>query len=247
MTLPLHLVTGETLTGRGVGDVVVLDGPEGRHAAIVRRTRVGERLLLTDGEGKRVEARVVAVGAGSLDLEVVSVTTDPLPSPRFVLVQALAKNDRDEQAVEAATECGVDEVVPWQASRSVVQWRGERGEKARRTWDAVLLAATKQSRRTRRPVLAATATTAELAVRVRGAAAAYVLHEDARMPLASVSLPATGDVVVVVGPEGGVAPEELAALESAGASVVRLGGTVLRSSSAGPAALAVLSAMARWR
>ncbi|HZB65996.1 MAG TPA: 16S rRNA (uracil(1498)-N(3))-methyltransferase [Ornithinibacter sp.] len=247
MTLPLHLLTGEALAGRRVGDVVVLDGPEGRHAATVRRTRVGERLLLTDGEGARVEARVVAVDAGSLDLEVVSVATDALPTPRFVLVQALAKHDRDEQAVEAATECGVDEVVPWQASRSVVQWRGERGEKARRKWDAVLVAATKQSRRTRRPVLAPTATTAELAARVRGAAAAYVLHEDARTPLASVSLPAAGDVVLVVGPEGGVAPEELAALESAGASAVRLGGTVLRSSSAGPAALAVLSAMARWR
>jgi 16S rRNA (uracil1498-N3)-methyltransferase len=247
MTLPLHLLPGEALAGRGVGDVVVLDGPEGRHAATVRRTRVGERLLLTDGEGTRAEAQVVAVGAGALDLRVVSVTTDPVPSPRFVLVQALAKHDRDEQAVEAATECGVDEVVPWQASRSVVQWRGARGEKARRKWDAVLVAATKQSRRTRRPVLASTATTADLAARVRGAAAAYVLHEDARTPLASVSLPDAGDVVVVVGPEGGVAPEELAALESAGASVVRLGDTVLRSSTAGPAALAVLSAMARWR
>ncbi len=111
----------------------VLDGPEGRHAATVRRTRVGEHLLLADGAGLRVEGEVVAVGSGTLDLRVVSVASDPAPSPRFVLVQALAKNDRDDQAVEAATECGVDEVVPWQASRSVVQWRGERGEKARRS------------------------------------------------------------------------------------------------------------------
>ena len=161
MTLPLHLLAPEALAGRGVGDVVVLDGPEGRHAATVRRTRVGEHLLLTDGAGLRVEGEVVAVGAGTLDLRVVSVASDPEPSPRFVLVQALAKNDRDDQAIEAATECGVDEVVPWQASRSVVQWRGERGEKARRKWDAVLVAATKQSRRTRRPVLAPTATTAD--------------------------------------------------------------------------------------
>jgi 16S rRNA (uracil1498-N3)-methyltransferase len=154
VTLPLHLLPTDALAGRGVGDVVVLDGPEGRHAATVRRTRVGEHLLLTDGAGLRVEAEVIAVGSGSLDLRVVSVTSDPEPSPRLVLVQALAKNDRDDQAIEAATECGVDEVVPWQASRSVVQWRGERGEKAWRKWDAVLVAATKQSRRTRRPVLA---------------------------------------------------------------------------------------------
>jgi 16S rRNA (uracil1498-N3)-methyltransferase len=247
MTLPLHLLPSEALSGRGVGDAVLLDGPEGRHAATVRRTRVGEHLLLTDGAGLRVEAEVVAVASASLDLVVVSVAHDPAPSPRLVLVQALAKNDRDDQAIEAATECGVDEVVPWQAGRSVVQWRGERGEKARRKWDAVLVAATKQSRRSRRPVLAPAATTADLVARVRAAAAAYVLHEDATVPLATVVLPDAGDVVVVVGPEGGVAPEEVALLEAAGAVTVRLGSTVLRSSSAGPAALAVLSAMSRWR
>jgi 16S rRNA (uracil1498-N3)-methyltransferase len=247
MTLPLHLLPSEALSGRGVGDAVLLDGPEGRHAATVRRTRVGEHLLLTDGAGLRVEAEVVAVASASLDLVVVSVAHDPAPNPRLVLVQALAKNDRDDQAIEAATECGVDEVVPWQAGRSVVQWRGERGEKARRKWDAVLVAATKQSRRSRRPVLAPAATTADLVARVRAAAAAYVLHEDATVPLATVVLPDAGDVVVVVGPEGGVAPEEVALLEAAGAVTVRLGSTVLRSSSAGPAALAVLSAMSRWR
>ncbi|MFL6151318.1 MAG: 16S rRNA (uracil(1498)-N(3))-methyltransferase [Ornithinibacter sp.] len=247
MTLPLHLLATEALAGRGAGDVVVLDGPEGRHAATVRRTRVGEHLLLTDGAGLRVEGEVVAVGVGTLDLRVVSVGSDPEPEPRFVLVQALAKNDRDDQAVEAATECGVDEVVPWQASRSVVQWRGERGEKARRKWDAVLVAATKQSRRTRRPALAPTATTADVAARVRASAAAFVLHEDATVPLVGVTLPDAGDVLVVVGPEGGIAPDELTALEDAGAVVVRLGSTVLRSSSAGPAALAVLSARSRWR
>ncbi len=247
MTLPLHLLPPDALAGREVGDVVVVDGPEGRHAATVRRTRVGEHLLLTDGAGLRLEGEVVAVGAGTLDLRVVSVGSDPEPQPRFVLVQALAKNDRDDQAVEAATECGVDEVVPWQAARSVVQWRGERGAKARRKWDAVLVAATKQSRRTRRPALDPTASTADVAERVRSAAAAFVLHEDAAVPLAGVTLPDAGDVLVVVGPEGGIAPDELTALEDAGAVLVRLGGTVLRSSSAGPAALAVLSAMSRWR
>ena len=176
-----------------------------------------------------------------------SVTAEPGPSPRFVLVQALAKGDRDEQAVEAATECGVDEVVPWQAARCVVRWRGERGERSRRKWDAVLVAATKQSRRARRPVLGATATTDELVARVGGATAAFVLHEQARAPLATADLPPAGDVLLVVGPEGGITPEELAALEEAGAVAVRLGRTVLRSSSAGPAALAVLSARERWR
>ncbi|KRE62534.1 16S rRNA (uracil(1498)-N(3))-methyltransferase [Nostocoides sp. Soil756] len=247
MTLPVHLVPAAALAGRGPGDTVRLDGPEGRHAVAVRRTRVGERLVLADGGGRAVEGEVVVVGRDELDVRVDAVRDEPEPSPRFVLVQALAKGGRDDQAIEAATECGVDEVVPWQAARSIVQWRGERGEKARRGWDAVLVAATKQSRRTRRPVLGPTASTADLAERVRGAAAAYVLHEDAAEPLAGVTLPEAGDVVLVVGPEGGIAPDEVAALEAAGARTVRLGATVLRASSAGPAALAVLSGMGRWR
>ncbi len=247
MTLPVHLVPAGTLGAVGPGTVVRLDGPEGRHAVAVRRTRVGERLVLADGSGRAVEGEVVGVERDALDLRVDEVRDEPEPAPRFVLVQALAKGERDDQAIESATECGVDEVVPWQAARSIVQWRGERGEKARRKWDAVLVAATKQSRRTRRPVLGPTVTTAGLVERAREAALVLVLHEDAEAPLAGVSLPDAGDVLVVVGPEGGIAPEEIAALEAAGARTVRLGSTVLRASSAGPAALAVLSAASRWR
>jgi 16S rRNA (uracil1498-N3)-methyltransferase len=167
--------------------------------------------------------------------------------PRFVLVQALAKGERDDQAVEAATEYGVDEVVPWQAARSIVQWRGERGERARRKWESAVVSASKQSRRARVPVVGELATTKSLVARVAGSAAAYVLHEEATESLARQPLPDRGDVVVVVGPEGGITPDEIAALEAAGARTVRLGDTVLRSSSAGPAALAVLSAASRWR
>ncbi|MGL5819341.1 MAG: 16S rRNA (uracil(1498)-N(3))-methyltransferase [Phycicoccus sp.] len=247
MTLPLFLVAPAVIAGLGPGDTVRLDGAEGRHAVTVRRIRVGERLLLTDGGGSRISGEVVVVGTGWLDLQVAQVAVDAEPSPRFVLVQALAKGGRDEQAVEAATECGVDEVVPWEAARSVVRWRGDRAAKARHKWDAVLVAATVQSRRTRRPVLGATATTVDVATRARASSLALVLHEEASRPLAGLSLPDDGDVLVVVGPEGGVAPEELATLLDAGARTVRLGDTVLRSSSAGPAALAVLSAASRWR
>ncbi len=247
MTLPVYLLAAGALDGCVPGAVVHLDGPEGRHAVSVRRTRAGERLVLADGGGRSVEGEVTDVGRDVLDVRVEAVRDEPEPSPRFVLVQALAKGDRDDQAIEAATECGVDEVVPWQATRSIVQWRGERGEKSRRTWDAVLVAATKQARRTRRPTLGPTASTADVVARVGAAALTLVLHEDAGEPLAGVALPAAGDVVVVVGPEGGIAPEELEALVAAGARAVRLGPTVLRASSAGPAALAVLSATGRWR
>ena len=189
----------------------------------------------------------MAAGKAELELSVVEVGHEPEPQPRFVLVQALAKGDRDDQAIEAATEFGVDEVVPWQAARSIVQWRGERAEKARRKWESTVAAAAKQSRRARVPVVAELATTKALSTRIAGAAAAYVLHEDATASLAAQPLPTTATCCVVVGPEGGITPEEVAAFEAAGAVTVRLGETVLRSSSAGPAALAVLSAASRWR
>jgi 16S rRNA (uracil1498-N3)-methyltransferase len=247
VTLPLFLVDPAAVAGATVGTRVVLDGPEGRHAATVRRIAAGEQVLLADGAGLRLTCDVLAAGRAELDLSVVEVGHEPEGRPRFVLVQALAKGDRDDQAIESATELGVDEVVPWQASRSIVQWRGERADRARRKWESTVVAAAKQSRRARVPVVAELATTKTLVTRIGGAAAAYVLHEDATRSLAAQALPDAGDVLVVVGPEGGITPEEVAAFEAAGAVTVRLGATVLRSSSAGPAALAVLSAAVRWR
>lgn len=247
MTAPLFFVDPALLDGAGVGATVRLTGPEGRHAATVRRIGVGEQVLLADGTGTRATAVVQDAGRDELTLRLEAVEAVAAPDPRFVLVQALAKGDRDEQAIESATELGVDEVVPWQAGRSIVVWRADRAAKAHRKWESVVHAATKQSRRPLAPVVAPLESTRALTARLRDAALALVLHEDAGTPLAGVALPAAGDVVLVVGPEGGISPEELAAFEEAGAVAVRLGDSVLRSSSAGPAALAVLSAAGRWR
>jgi 16S rRNA (uracil1498-N3)-methyltransferase len=211
------------------------------------RIGVGEPVLVTDGVGHRAEAVVESVGVGTLRLRLRAIMLERQPDSRFVLVQALAKGDRAEQAIEAATELGVDEVVPWQAARSIVVWRGERAGKSLRKWESVVLAATKQSRRTRVPLVSGLADQAAVIARIESAALALVLHEDAQQPLVGLALPESGDVVVIVGPEGGVAPDELSAFLAAGAVAVRLGPTVLRSSSAGPAALAVLSAAGRWR
>ena len=247
MTLPLYLTDPGALATAVVGSRVDLTGPEARHAVTVRRTAVGDQVLVADGAGVVVTGAVLDASPQTLTVVVESIDLMPEPSPRLVLVQALAKNDRDDQAIEAATELGVDEVIPWQADRSIVQWRGERGEKARRKWDQVLLAATKQSRRSRRPLLGEAVTTTQLAGRISGAAAAYLLLEHASEPLAGLTLPSAGEVFVIVGPEGGVTPAEVERLRSAGARPVRLGSTVLRSSSAGPAALAVLNAAGPWR
>ncbi|WP_226346058.1 16S rRNA (uracil(1498)-N(3))-methyltransferase [Agilicoccus flavus] len=247
MTAALFRLAPGALAGRGPGDVVTLDGAEGHHAATVKRARVGEELLVADGSGLLGQGSVVEVADGLVRVELALLRPGAPDGPRFVLAQALAKGGRDEQAVEAATELGVDAVLAWQAGRSVVVWRPERAEKSLRKWVTLAEAASKQSRRATVPEVRGPVSTAGLAAEMARADLALVLHEDATTPLAGLDLPELGDVVIVVGPEGGIDPAELAAFEAAGAVPVRLGATVLRSSSAGPTALAVLCAATRWR
>ena len=244
MSAPLFLV--EALP---TGDTLTLDGPEGHHAATVQRLRVGEELLLADGRGGTATAVVSAVGRGTLDLRVTSRGYVDASVPRLVVVQGIAKGDRGELAVQAMTEVGVDEIVPWAASRSVTQWRGDRGVRAREKWAATAREAAKQARRPWLPVVAGTPdeSTTTVTRRIAGAAAAFVLHEEAEERLATVELPDAGEIVLVVGPEGGIADTELSAFQEAGARPVRLGPSVLRTSTAGVAALSVLSArLSRW-
>lgn len=228
------------------GERAQLAGPEGHHAAAVQRLRVGEELLLGDGRGGTATAVVTDVGRSTLDLKVTGRRYEPPPAPRLMVVQGIGKADRSELAVQAMTEAGVDGIVPWTAARSVARWRGERGERAWQRWVLTAREAAKQSRRAWLPGVAAPASTQLVAERLAGAVG-FVLHEEAGDRLSTAPLPADGEIVVVVGPEGGVAPAELAAFEAAGARPVRLGATVLRTSTAGVAALAVLSArLGRW-
>lgn len=222
----------------------VLDGDEGRHAARVKRLGVGERVQVSDGRGVVLDCEVTGVQADGLSLTVVSRRTVPAPDPRLVVAQALPKGDRGELAVEVMTELGVDEIVPWAASRSIAQWHGPRGEKALAKWRRTAREAAKQSRRPWVPVIAPLASTAAVVARVTGG---LVLHESADVSFASVALPTSGELVVVVGPEGGIAADELAEFTAAGARTVRLGDPVLRTSTAGAAALAALSLrLGRW-
>jgi 16S rRNA (uracil1498-N3)-methyltransferase len=242
MGRPLFLVEGLP-----EGPTYTLDGPEGHHAAAVQRLCAGEELTLADGRGRTAAAVVIAAGRGSLNVSITSRAYAQRPDPRLVVVQALAKGDRGELAVQATTEAGVDEIVPWAAERSVVQWRGDRGDRARQKWVATAREAAKQSRRFWLPAVGPAGSSRAVADRLGAAAAAFVLHEDAATRISTVELPATGEIILVVGPEGGIAPGELAAFEAAGARTVRLGETVLRTSTAGVAALAVLSArLGRW-
>ena len=192
-------------------------------------------------------------------------------------MQGIAKGDRGELAVQAMTEVGVDEIVPWAAARSVAQWRGDRGHKARDKWAATAREAAKQARRAWLPVVGGDpdCSTRQVAARIAAATAAFVLHEEATERLTTASLPFAlsternqaeaipagaqskaippgtqregGEIVLVVGPEGGISEAELDAFAGAGATAVRLGDSVLRTSTAGVAALAVLSVrLGRW-
>ncbi|WP_144801450.1 16S rRNA (uracil(1498)-N(3))-methyltransferase [Curtobacterium sp. BH-2-1-1] len=254
----LHLVDPGTLDGVGVGDTVTLDGPEGRHAVSVARVRVGEALRIADGRGTVVAGTVASTGRDELTLTVDAVTVEPAPRPALVLVQALAKGGRDEMAVQAATEIGVDRIVPWAATRSVSRWDGAKVEKGRARWAAIAQEAAKQAVRSRVPEVDAPVTTAQLASS-SGVGPSSGVGQEARRalvvldPVGAVRLSAweppadVDEIVLVVGPEGGIDSAEFDRLERAGAVRARLGDTVLRTSTAGPAALAVLQTrLGRW-
>jgi len=244
VTAPIFLIERDRLLS---GERILLDGPEGRHAAAVRRIGAGERVDLTDGAGLLAQCRVAVAEQNGLRLDVLDLYEEPAPQPRLVVVQALPKGDRGELAVEAMTEVGVDAIVPWAAARCVTRWRAERGGKSLAKWRTTAREAAKQARRAWVPEVADLAATAAAAELLAGAALPVVLHEQAELPLSGVTVPSAGDVVLVVGPEGGISADELQTFESAGAAAYRLGPTVLRTSTAGVAAAAVLLVRAgRW-
>ncbi len=252
MTAPVFHTPREQLAGAAT---VRLGGPEGRHAALVRRLQPGESVDLTDGKGLVAHCVVLRTAGSELDLEVLETFEEHSPNPRLTVVQALAKGDRGETAVETMTEIGVDVIVPWSASRSITQWKADRAAKSLEKWRSTAREAAKQSRRARWPTVTEPLTTAKVAKLLAAATLPIVLHEEAELALAAVDLHLSKpdspddvtDIVLVVGPEGGISPEELAQFAEAGAIPHRMGRTVLRTSTAGTAAAAVLLARSgRW-
>lgn len=247
-TSPLFLVD-DVAALPAPGGETVLAGPEGRHAVTVRRIRPGEELVLSDGCGGIAHAEAVAAtGKDALTVRLRAVSHVPAPAVRIVIAQALVKGDRGELAVETATEAGADAFLPWKAARSVARWDdGPRGARALERWRSSVREAAKQARRPWQPQVTEPVTTRQLAQRVAAADAALVLHESAGTGLAGVELPADGEVLLVVGPEGGVDDHELAVLAEAGAVPVRMGPEVLRASTAACVALGALAVRTgRW-
>jgi 16S rRNA (uracil1498-N3)-methyltransferase len=244
-TPPLFLVDALPAGGRAV-----LDGPEGRHAATVKRLRPGEVVQLADGRGGLLQAVVAATGRDTVELTVTARTVLEPRAPRVLVAQALVKGDRGELAVELATEAGVDTILPWRAARCVVRWEeGPRGAKALARWRSTAREAAKQARRPWLPVVEDPVTTAALARRAAAVDLALVLHESATDRLTDLTAELSGatEVLLAVGPEGGVTDEEVGALTAAGARPVRLGPEVLRASTAAAVALGALGVLTgRW-
>lgn len=223
-----------------VGSLVQLDGPEGKHAVQVRRMRQGEAIQLSDGQGIRVRGIVAELSGSTLSLKVEEVIREELPSRQITLVQALAKGDRDELAIQAATELGAMGIIPWQAARSISRWDGPKIAKGQARWQQIVSEAAKQSLRAYTPEVKNIADTKELAGLVSSFDVVLVLDTSAASTIAETGIPSSGKIAVVVGPEGGIEQSELDALKAAGAKLVSLGANVLRTSTAGPALIAAL-------
>lgn len=255
MSNPVFFTPPGSLGQLAAGEVFVLEGPEARHAVTVKRLVPGEPVDIVDGAGTRMSGTVLAASPSGLDVQCDAVAVEPQPGTRLVLVQALAKGDRDELAIETATELGIDAVIPWQSERSIVRWKGERAAKAHAKWQSVVTAAAKQARRAWVPEVRPAVDTAALAGLVEAAQLAVILHEDAVRPLravleawqASGNGTETSEVLLIVGPEGGISPREVTRLCGKGAVTALLGHHVLRSSTAGPAAVVLASdVLGRW-
>jgi 16S rRNA (uracil1498-N3)-methyltransferase len=253
-----HFFIDETLETAASSDHVTLSGPEGRHAATVSRLRVGEAVMLGNGRGLTCTAEVVAVDKSAVSFLVREVQVTSQPRHRFVLAQALAKSDRDERAVEAAVEVGVDAIIPFVADRSISRWVGDKVQKGQTRWQSIAREASKQSLRAWVPSVVSPSSALEILARERSNA--FVLDQGGQafdsvdwahvvMADEATGEPQVGnESVFIVGPEGGFSDAERAHFDSAKTQILRLGEHVLRTSTAGPVALAIASALSgRWR
>jgi 16S rRNA (uracil1498-N3)-methyltransferase len=234
-----------------VGGVAVVDGDEGFHAASVRRLRPGEELVLSDGAGAVADCVVQSADKRSLTARVLAFRTVPPPRPPVTVVQAIPKSERSELAIELATEAGADEFVAWQAQRCVARWDGDRAANGLRRWRAVARSAARQSRRAWIPDVSGPMSTealcSYLTQQIGAGAVVLVLHESADVPITEETVAQANSVILLVGPEGGISDPEITALMNAGAVTVRLGPTVLRTSTAAAVALGALGVLTpRW-
>ena len=221
-------------------------GDEAHHAIKVLRIKLGEEILVSDGAGNWVRAVVENIEKKTFRAKVLERGFQEEKSPRLIVVQGLPKSDRVKDAIEILVESGVDLIIPWQADRSISKWQKDSLVK----WQSAAVAATKQSRRFRKPEIIDGLSLSELLEIESENSAFLVMHESATTKLSEVvtsKFAGMSEIIIVIGPEGGISDSELAVLEGAGAHIVGLGPEVFRSAHAGGAALSAVSALiGRW-
>jgi 16S rRNA (uracil1498-N3)-methyltransferase len=227
-------------------NLIEVSGDEAHHAIKVLRINVGEEILVSDGAGNWVRASVENIEKKTFTAKVLERGFQPEKSPRLIVVQGLPKSDRVKDAIEILVESGVDLIIPWQADRSISKWQKDSLDK----WQSAAVAATKQSRRYRKPEIIDGLSLSQLLEIESENSAVLVMHESATTKLSEVvtsKFAGMSEIIIVVGPEGGISESELTVLEGAGAHIVGLGPEVFRSAHAGGAALSAVSALiGRW-
>ena len=222
-------------------DFVVVEGDEAHHAIKVMRLEIGEEIVVTDVAGNWAQGLVSTIDKKSFKVTVSRRGLEEPRQPELIVIQALTKSDRMRETIELLTVAGVDRIIPWKADRSIAQEKENSVEK----WNAVAVAASKQSRRLRFPVIESAITTPQVVERFAGKL--IVLHESAAHKFSDLKFIDSDPVVIVVGPEGGISDTELAKLCGLSGTPVRLGQEVFRSAHAGFAALSAIQVLIkRW-
>ena len=219
-----------------VGQIYEFDNEDANHAVRVLRMSAGDVFRLSDGQGSWSDVKTFAVKKKSLEVEVIASGFEEALPTTITVVQALPKSDRAKEAIELLTEAGVDRIVPWQAARSI----GKASDK----FSVTAREASKQSRRLRIPEVTSIATTAQICEAIKVSDLAVVFHESAEVKLSdAITSHNISNLLVIIGPEGGITPVELELFTDAGARTALMGRPILRSAHAGIAAVAALSAL----
>lgn len=219
-----------------------LTGDEANHAVKVKRTEIGELIEIVDGQGVRICGTVSQVTKKSLTLDVKTRIVESKPDLTLTVAQAIAKGDRADLALELLTEVGVDYILPWKAEFAIAKWEDQ--AKGKSKWQATVAQASKQSRRSWIPLVHDLVSGEKLATLAKQFDVAVVLHESAKQSFAQIPLPQSGSVLLIVGPEGGISPKELEQFKEL--SQVRMGKTVMRTSTAGAIAAGAILSKTRW-
>lgn len=217
--------------------------PEGAAAHLLRvlRLGVGDGCVLFNGDGHDYDARIVATGKRSGEVEVTAVHAVDSESPlRIVLVQGVARGEKMDWIVQKATELGVAGFVPVSSERSEVRLDGERAARRLAHWRSVVVAACEQSGRATAPDVAAPLPLAAALPHLPQASLRLTLDPEAGDGIATLPDPGGRPVVIAIGPEGGWSPRDRSVLADAGFNGMRLGPRILRTETAGMAAIVAL-------